>query len=117
MKVSEILKIADKRTPGKWQWDIPPYEEYDGEQYAPWLVSEKNNILKGGDIRCHKADGLLIAMIPEMEAKLRTIVELVPEMMFSLAGYAVLQENNRAERVDPDRLEILYNKLKAWAEE
>lgn len=100
MKITDILEIADKRIKGAWKF-------------------EGREVIRGEDIicsqGCHYCGSEIenypyIAIAPEMEAKLREIVELIPRINGHLR-FAYMRGNNAG--IQNDILE-LRGRLDDW---
>ena len=117
MKISEILEIADKRTKGKWRSGQPMEE--NGYKIS-YIGTDCDNEYKTGDFykdgynfSARSRDANYIAIAPEMESKLRQIVEMLPEIKAAcrgvIGGPACFEYAERAIK--------LLSKLNEWENE
>lgn len=118
MKISEIIEIADKKSPGKW---ILMYSTFDPP--FPYAIHTIHNskckeipLAKlseyGPNAYCTSEDADFLVIAPEMEAKLREIVDItmlptvIRKLSYLLRDYPDDKETRK-----------LIEKLKAWMEE
>lgn len=62
MDITELKRLAEKATPGPWEWDADVCN-YDPTQEAPWLVERTlGEAILSGQINCdNKANAAFIA--------------------------------------------------------
>lgn len=136
MKITDILEIADKRTGAPWQVLMKRDEDGATGYYIrmhthPAIAMDKNSYWDDGDEPSTDQDGYYqpdgyedvmeyridnaryLSIAPEMEAKLREIVELIPQIE-EYVNLAYKQSGNAGIQ---NGILALREKLKKWKEE
>lgn len=107
--IKELLEMGDKRTQGEWYLMSTGVYEKENLRSGRIVDSDVNRENPMPDLK-------YIANAPKMEAKLREIVEMLPEIKSAISGYALLQEDMRLTDINlvPDKCEKLHDKLDKW---
>lgn len=102
--LTEILEIADKRTKGNW-------------------FADGREIFHEGGLACvgvtfvgivgFEGNAPYIATAPEMEAKLRAMKDMLPELRWALTSIIKIGKVPLC-KTDSERAKGLLNKLKEW---
>jgi hypothetical protein len=110
MKLTEIFEIADKRTKGEWKLKPLTYQQ---ELYADGI--ERDGVIDpyiAGLVK-RKEDAHFLKAAPHMEAKLRDMVDMLPNIKTGLSIVAYSPDVMECERNGAKKT---LEKLKQWGE-